>query len=202
MRSSPCCLIVGEERPKRSMRLVRVSTACAIASALRVSATKGNSTQKGNVYSLTTEPEDFRKNNVATLGFSSNGPKDYEPRFEHGKHLKIFTDKAIAEFYNAFAFHEPQDIFCNTLYEAKITLTAENGENVTPPSTFVLRHSFDSDEPCFKFEINDIPDDQRENYDNGYYYPVIYDFKLHYGFQREKNFSLQNQKFLNFHQLS
>lgn len=155
----------------------------------RVSATKGNSTQKGNVYSLTTEPEDFRKNNVATLGFSSNGPKDYEPRFEHGKHLKIFTDKAIAEFYNAFAFHEPQDIFCNTLYEAKITLTAENGEDVTPPSTFVLRHSFDSDEPCFKFEINDIPDDQRENYDNGYYYPVIYDFKLHYGFQSSEMYN-------------
>lgn len=155
----------------------------------RVSVTKGNSIKKGNIYSLTTKPEDFIKNNAATIGFSSNGPNDYEPRFEHGKHLKIFTDKAIGEFYNAFAYHEPQDILCNTLYEAKVALVSINGGDVTPSSTFLLKHTFDSDEPGFRFEINDIPDYERENYENGSYYPVIYDLKLHYGFQTSEMYN-------------
>mgnify|MGYP003289102366 CR=1 FL=1 len=155
----------------------------------RISVTKGNTTKKGTTYLLTTDPEDFYKDNVATLGISSNGKNDYEPLFEKGKNLKIFTDKAIGEFYNAFAYHEPSDIFCETLYEAQIKLETLTGEEIKPAVPYLVIHRLDTKDEGFKIELSDVPSQDAEIFKNGNVTAAVEEFSLHFGFQTSEMYN-------------
>lgn len=149
----------------------------------RVSVTKGNAAKNGYNYSLTTDPQDFYKNNVATIGFSSSSKNDYEPLFEKGKNLKIYTDKAIGEFYNAFAYHEALDTYCLTLYEARIGFMTKDGTVLKESAPYILIHQLDTDETGFKIEIEKIRAENAEPFEKGEVIPFIDDIFLHIGFQ-------------------